>query len=49
VAKKPTTKKAKSGSGRASSSRVVPPLPKAGLTKKVVVLKISHPKARLRS
>jgi hypothetical protein len=46
VAKNLATKKAKDGSGWAYSSRVVPPSPKAGLTKKVSVLKISHPKAR---
>jgi hypothetical protein len=46
VAKKTAAKKAKAGSGPASSSRVVLPPPKAGPTKKVSVLKISHPKAR---
>jgi hypothetical protein len=45
VAKKLAAKKVKAGSGQASSSRVVPPPPKAGLTKKVSVLKISRPKA----
>jgi hypothetical protein len=46
VVKKSTAKKAKAGLGRASSSRVMSPLPKAGPTKKVSVLKISHLKAR---
>jgi hypothetical protein len=47
VAIKPAAKKVKTGLGWASSSRVVPPPPKAGPTKKVGVLKISHPTARL--
>jgi hypothetical protein len=46
VATKQTAKKAKAGSSRASSSRVVPPSPKEGPTKKVSVLKISHAKAQ---
>jgi hypothetical protein len=46
VAKKSAAKKAKAGAGQTSSSRVVPPLPNAGPTKKVGLLKISHPKAR---
>jgi hypothetical protein len=46
VAKKLATKKAKAGSGRAPSSRMVAPLPKAGLAKKVGVLKIARPKAK---
>jgi hypothetical protein len=41
------TKKVKASWGWASLSRVVPLLLKAGLIKKVGVLKISHPKARL--
>jgi hypothetical protein len=45
VAKKPATKKVKVGMGRASSSRVVPPPPKAGPARKVGVLKISWLKA----
>jgi hypothetical protein len=46
VAKKSIAKKAKAGTGWASSSRVVPPPPRATPTKKDGVLKISHPKAR---
>jgi hypothetical protein len=46
VAKNPAAKKAKADTGRAPSSRVVPPLPRVGPTKKGGVLKISHPKAR---
>jgi hypothetical protein len=46
VVKKLATKKAKAGAGRAFSSRVVLPPPKAGPTKKVSVLKISRLKAR---
>jgi hypothetical protein len=46
VAKKLAAKEVKAGVGQASSFRVVPPLPKAGPTKKVGVLKISRPKAR---
>jgi hypothetical protein len=46
VAKKLATKKAKAGSGRAPSSRMVAPLPKAGLAKKVGVLKIARPKVK---
>jgi hypothetical protein len=47
VAKKMAAKKVKAGMGWASSSRVVLPLPKAGPAKKVGVLKISWPKAKL--
>jgi hypothetical protein len=46
VVKKPATKKANTGTARASSSRVVPSLPRVGPTKKVGVFKISHLKAR---
>jgi hypothetical protein len=46
VVEKPVAKKVKAGAGRASSSRVVPPPPKVGPTKKVSVLKVSCPKAR---
>jgi hypothetical protein len=46
VAKKPATKKAKVGSSRAPSSKMVPPPPKAELAKKAGVLKIARLKAR---
>jgi hypothetical protein len=45
VANKPAAKKVKAGSGRAPSSKMVPPLPKAGLAKKLGILKIAQPKA----
>jgi hypothetical protein len=48
VAKKLATKKAKAGSGRAPSSRMVPPPPKAEPAKKVGVLKIARSKAKPR-
>jgi hypothetical protein len=47
VAKKLAAKKAKASTGQAPSSTVVPPLPKVRPTKKVGVLKISRPKAKL--
>jgi hypothetical protein len=46
VAKKLADKKMKAGSGRAPSSRMVPPAPKAGPAKKVGVLKITQAKAK---
>jgi hypothetical protein len=48
VAKKLAAKKAKAGMGWASSSKTVPPPPKAGPAKKVGILKISRLKARPR-
>jgi hypothetical protein len=46
VAKKLAAKKAKAGSGRAPSSKMVPPLPKARPSEKVGVLKIARTKAK---
>jgi hypothetical protein len=48
VAKKPAAKKVKAGTGQAPSSRVALHPPKVGPAKKVVILKISRPKARPR-
>jgi hypothetical protein len=50
VLKKPTTKRAKADSGRATPSKMAPPpLPKMGPAKKISILKIARPKAKPRT
>jgi hypothetical protein len=47
VSKKPVTKRAKAGLGRATPSKMAPaPPPKSELAKKISILKIARPKAK---
>jgi hypothetical protein len=46
VSKKPSAKRVKAGPSRAAPSKMAPPPPKSGLTKKISILKIAQPKAK---